>query len=170
MAPGEQAPLVSEAVEPNKTRRSALGLRALDSERACAGYTLFAPTTAGRTVYLIDLNGNVVHTWEAPHPPGMYGYLSDRGTLVYNGRTLEANNDFIGQSPWKGGALVAMDWNGEVLWEVRHPDHHHDGRLLRNGNVALLCMRAIPRSLASRVRGGLFGTEHKGEMYADYVV
>ncbi|HEV2413733.1 MAG TPA: aryl-sulfate sulfotransferase, partial [Candidatus Dormibacteraeota bacterium] len=111
-----------------------------------------------------------MHTWEAPYPPGMYGYLSDRGTLVYNGRTTEARNDFIGQSPWKGGALVEMDWNGEVLLEVRHPDHHHDGRLLRNGNVALLCMTAIPRGLAARVVGGLPQTEHEGEMYADYVV
>lgn len=162
--------MTSDSVEPNRVKRSGLGLRALDLERACPGYTLFAPTTAGRTVYLIDLNGDVVHTWEAPYPPGMYGYLSDRGTLVYNGRTSEARNDFIGQSPWKGGALVEMDWNGEVLLEVRHPDHHHDGRLLRNGNVALLCMTAIPRGLAARVVGGLPRTEHEGEMYADYVV
>jgi hypothetical protein len=63
-----------------------------------------------------------------------------------------------------------MDWKGEVLWEVHHPDHHHEGRLLRNGNVAPLCMAAILRTLASQIVGGLAGTEHDGEMYADYVL
>ena len=157
-------------VEPSKAKRNGVGLRALDRDRACPGYSLFAPITTDRTVYLIDLDGNVVHTWDAPYSPGLYGYLTERGTLVYNGRSPQAGNDFLSQLPWKGGVLLEMDWNGRVLWEVQNPDHHHDGRLLRNGNVALLCMAAIPRTLASRVVGGLPGTENNGDMYADYLL
>ena len=63
-----------------------------------------------------------------------------------------------------------MDWQGRVRWEVRHPDHHHDGRKLRNGNVILLCMTPMPKELIPRVQGGLAGTEHEGAMYADYLV
>ena len=36
-------------------------------------------------MYLVDLQGNVEHTWQMPYP-GIYGYLTERGTLFYNGR------------------------------------------------------------------------------------
>jgi hypothetical protein len=31
--------------------------------------------------YLIDLNGKTVHTWRRPYRPGMYGYLTEVGTV-----------------------------------------------------------------------------------------
>ena len=58
-----------------------------------------------------------------------------RGTLLYNGRTSEDN--FLSRFPFKGGVVLEADWSGRVLWELRHPDHHHVGILLRNGNVLL---------------------------------
>jgi len=93
-------------------------------------------------VYLIDLQGEVVHTWNMPYPPGLSGYLTERGTLFYNGRTSEES--FLSRFPFKGGIVLEADWNGKVLWEVRHPDHHHHGILLRNGNVLLHCMAEYP--------------------------
>jgi len=71
------------------------------------------------TVYLIDLGGETVHTWCMPYP-ALYGYLTARGTLVYNGRIDSRDDSFLNSAPWKGGALLEVDWNGEVLWEVRH--------------------------------------------------
>jgi outer membrane protein assembly factor BamB len=53
---------------------------------------------------------------------------------------------------------------------VRQPDHHHDGIRLRNGNVLLICLAQLPQHLVSQVKGGRPGTEHNGEMYADYLV
>ena len=100
---------VPGGVEQSRARRSGVGLRAADLSRASPGYTLFTPQTADRTVYLIDLEGRVVHTWEAPYPPGLYGYLSERGTLLYNGRTEQTGSDFIAGGPWKGGALLEID-------------------------------------------------------------
>src|SRR5260370_23441606 len=146
-------------VEQSTRRRGGIGLRAYDPERACPGYTLFATMTADKIVFLIDLEGNVVHQWELPYPPGMYGYLTDRGTLFYNGRVVDDPSRFLNKLPWKGGAALEVDWNGRVLWEARHPDHHHDGRRLRNGNVLLLCAAPIPRELAVRVVGARPGTE-----------
>src|SRR6266851_5103143 len=130
------------SIEPNTIKRRGVGLRGYDSQRASPGYTLFAPMQGGGLVVLIDLNGAVAHMWNMPYPPGLYGYLTDRGTLFYNGKI--PNDSFIGQRPFQGGVAMEVDWSGNPRWEVRYPDHHHDGRLLRNGNLVLLCATALP--------------------------
>ena len=156
------------AVDQNSIRRRGTGLRGLDEARASPGLTLFAPM-GDTAVHLIDLRGIVVHTWHMPYRPGLYGYLTDRGTLFFNGQI--PNDTFLGKQPFMGGAAMEVDWNGKVLWELRQPDHHHDGRRLRNGNVVLLCGRELPVDIAKRVRGGRPGTEVDGKaMWADVVV
>jgi Arylsulfotransferase (ASST) len=157
-------------VEQIKAKRSGTGLRALDVNRACPGFTLFAPQSGGGTVYLIDLEGNVTHTWQMPYPPGNSGYLTESGTLFYNGKILEDSKRFISGQPWKGGAALEVDWNGRVLSEVRQPDHHHDGIRLRNANLLLICLAQLPQDLVPKIKGGMPGTEHNGQMYADYLV
>jgi len=153
------------AVEQNTLKRRGIGLRALDLEHASPGFTLFAPHfVENRTVYLIDLEGNVVHTWDMPYPPGMSGYLTDRGTLFYNGRTPEQS--FLSRFPFKGGAVLEADWNGKVLWEIRYPDHHHHGILLRNGNVLLHCLGQVPGDIARRVSGGMVERSMQSGAYA----
>jgi len=153
-----------------KGKRAGVGLRAYDAERACPGYTLYAPITGDGDVYLLDIEGAVAHAWRMPYPPGLYGCLTPNGTLLYNGKVLEKSDRFISGQPWKGGAVLEADWNGNVLWEVRHPDHHHDGIKLRNGNVLLLCLAAVPRDLVPRIQGGIAGSEHEGDIHADYLV
>ena len=168
------------AIEQNTLKRRGVGLRACEPERAFAGFTLFAPHfVQNRNVYLIDLQGEVVHTWNMPYPPGLSGYLTDRGTLFYNGRTSEQS--FLSRFPFKGGVVLEADWNGKILLEVRHPDHHHHGILLRNGNVLLNCMGQVPEDIARRVKGGVeedtfpsgqYAPRSKsetGKMYSDYL-
>jgi len=163
---GAAAPLT---IDPNTIRRRGVGFRGYDPRRAFPGFTLFAPATGGGIVYLIDMQGNVVHTWKMPYPPGLYGYLTEKGTLFYNGQIR--NDTWIGKQPYMGGAAMEADWNGKVLWEIKQPDHHHDGLLLRNGNVLLLCSAELPANVAARVRGGLAGTEHDGnKIDSDYLV
>jgi Arylsulfotransferase (ASST) len=171
---------VMAATEQNTLKRRGIGLRVCEPERASPGFTLFAPHfVQNRVVYLIDLQGEVVHTWNMPYPPGLSGYLTERGTLFYNGRTSEES--FLSRFPFKGGVVLEADWNGKVLWELRHPDHHHHGILLRNGNVLLHCMGEVPDGIARRVKGGM--SEHNmlsgqyaprpdadaGKMYSDYL-
>ena len=167
-----QAPhaLDRSPIEPNAIKRRGVGLRGYDPDRAYRGFTLFAPSNiANRTVYLIDMEGKVVHTWEMPHPPGLYGYLTPRGTLFYNGKI--PNSSHLGQSAFKGGAALEVDWNGKVLWQVEHEDHHHDGMRLQNGNVLLICARPIPDDIVRQVRGGRSGSEYdNGKMNSDYLV
>ena len=52
-------------VEQNKIIRSVIGPRACDRNRAFPGFTLFAPLS-----YLIDLDGEVIHTWQCRILPG----------------------------------------------------------------------------------------------------
>ena len=104
-----------------------------------------------------------------PYPPGLYGYLTERGTLFHNGKI--PNETHLGQSPFMGGAALEMDWNGRVLWEVKHPEHHHDGLRLRNGNVLLMCSMPLPDEIVRKVQGGLPGTEYdNGRMNGDYLL
>src|SRR2546425_4570463 len=96
---------VMTAVEQNTLKRRGVGMKAFDPERACPGFTLFAPLfVESRTVYLIDLQGKVVHTWKMPYSPGLSGYLTERGTLYYNGRYPEDN--FLSRFPFKGGVAL----------------------------------------------------------------
>jgi len=164
----QRASLTQPGIEPNTIKRRGTGLRGYDPQRVSPGYTLFSPLQGGGMVVLIDLEGAVTHTWNMPYPPGLYGYLTDKGTLFYNGKI--PNDTFMGKLAFQGGVALEVDWNGEALWEVRQPDHHHDGRLLRNGNVLLSCATALPADVADQVKGGISGTEDNGTIYADYIV
>ncbi|HWN13975.1 MAG TPA: aryl sulfotransferase, partial [Candidatus Dormibacteraeota bacterium] len=157
-------------VDQQKIRRTRTGLIAHDPARTQPGYTLFAPMFGDGTVHLVDMDGKSAHTWRLPYRPGLYGHLLDNDRLFYCGKVMEDLARFEAWPRFKGGAVLEVDWQGRVLWEVRHPDHHHDARRLRNGNVLLLCLAPLPADLARNVRGGLPGTEANGLIYADYLV
>jgi hypothetical protein len=163
------APIATPRIEPVTIKRRGTGLRGHDPDRAFSGFTLFSPLpSSNKTVYLIDMAGTVVHTWNMPYPPGQSGYLTERGTLFFNGQI--PNESHVGKAPYRGGAALEMDWNGRVLWEVNHPDHNHDGIRLRNGNVMLICQKPLPDGMAAKVQGGRPGTEYdNGKMDAPYL-
>jgi len=70
-------------------------LRYYDKEKACVGYMLFWPwgLDGKSPVFLIDMEGNVVHTWPALVNPKFY----EDGLLI--------------------GGFKELDWDGNVLWE-----------------------------------------------------
>jgi hypothetical protein len=157
-------------VDQQKIRRSRTGLIAHDPSLAQPGYTLFAPMYGDGRVYLIGMDGAVEHEWGMPYRPGLYGYLLDNGHLFYSGKVMTDLERFEAWRRFKAGAALEVDWQGRVVWELRHPDHHHDARKLRNGNVLLLCLRPLALELAARVQGGLPDTEAGGVIYADYLL
>ncbi len=157
-------------VEQQKIRRMRTGVTAHDASRAQPGYTLFSPMFGDGSVYLIDMDGEVVHTWCLPYRPGLYGQLLDNGHLLYRGKVMEDLHRFEAWPRVKGGAVLEVDWRGRTLWEVRHPDHHHDAQKLRSGNVLLLCSRRLPTELVGCIQGGLCRGESDSTMYGDYLV
>jgi hypothetical protein len=161
---------VQTSIEPNTIKRRGVGFHGYDQARVFPGFTLFAPSAnTNKMVYLIDLQGNVVHGWEMPYPPGNFGYLTDRGTLFYNGQI--PNPSHTGQKPYMGGAALEMDWKGRILWEVNHPAHNHGGIRLRNGNVLLICAKPLPDGIVPKIQGGRPGSEYdNGKMDGPYLV
>lgn len=156
-------------VDQNTVRRRGVGLRAINQEKAFPGYTLFAPLVGQGEVYLIDLKGSVVYQWKLPYPPGPYGYLLPNGNLLYLGKTPRLEERVSNWSMFKGGAILEVDWDGNIVWEYYHPDHHHDARRLRNGNTILLCLEKLPRDLVPLIKGGVPQSEVNGDMYSDVV-
>jgi hypothetical protein len=170
MSPAAQPAAPPDGIEPITIKRRGVGFRGIDKAHAFPGFTLFAPIAAtNRTVYLIDIAGAVVHRWEMPYAPGLHGYLTQQGRLFYNGKI--PNETHLGKTPFMGGSAMEVDWNGKVLWEVKHPEHHHDGIRLRNGNVMLFCANELSPAIAGGVRGGRAGSEYEnGRMNADYLL
>src|SRR5881409_229771 len=140
-------------VDQQRVRRTRTRLIAHDPVRALQGYTLFTPMFGDGTVYLVDMRGEVVHTWRLPHRPGLYGYLLDNGHLFYSGKVMEDLGRFEAWARFKAGAALEVDWNGKTVWEIRHPDHHHDARKLRTATSSCsACVRSRPTSTrASKV-------------------
>lgn len=107
------------AVDQQKIRRTRTGLIAHDPARAQPGYTLFAPMYGDGTVYLIDMDGEAVHTWRLPYRPGLYGYLLDNGHLLYGGKVMDDLGRFEAWPRVKGGAVLEVDWSGRVGSGIR---------------------------------------------------
>ena len=84
-----------------------------DKEKAFPGYTLFG---VGSRTYLLDLDGQVVHTW----PIGTNPHLLD------NGNILDASKD----DPSGFQGFKEVDWDGKTVWEYTEKREgyapHHD--------------------------------------------
>jgi outer membrane protein assembly factor BamB len=126
------------------------------ASKAYEGYTLFTPLFHDKT-YLIDMLGNVVHTWEhKADPPGLHYILLENGHILGNTRGKFVPRPKEGSQPkpkpkenpnpdknfnFGGGAkgLKEIDWDGNAIWEYNPgPSEgvvHHDFVRLPNGNT-----------------------------------
>lgn len=117
------------------------------------GYTLVMPLNA-QAVYLIDLAGEVVHTWETDSAPGGWCYLLEDGSLLRLGRE-DREPSFRGGGI--GGRIQKLAPDGTVLWhyELASPDawQHHDAEPLPNGDVIVIAWeRKSAREAVARGR------------------
>jgi len=101
------------------------------------GYILFAPLRS-TTTYLINYDGDVIHTWPGDYFPGNAVYLLGNGNLLRTGSLR--NNTF--DAGGAGGIVQEIDWNGNVLWEFSYSNDqyrlHHDVEYLPNGNILMI--------------------------------
>ncbi len=101
------------------------------------GYNLYAPLNS-TTVYLMDNNGNTVHSWNTGYRPGNAVYLLDNGLLLATGNVGNATFGVGGA----GGIVRTLDWDGNVTWtyEYSSSEHlsHHDGAMLPDGDVLMI--------------------------------
>lgn len=155
----------------NTLDRRGSGLLYVDHDRASGGYTLYTPIAGEGEVYLVDLDGNVVHEWKLPYTPGRHARLLDDGTLFYNGKQPQETPLFPIWGVYHGGVIIQADKDGTVLRQVEHTYQHHDVTLLSNGNLVLMTVEKLSPEQAARVQGGHPGTEAPGGViWGDVVV
>lgn len=155
-----------------QTRRrvSRTGLTALDRDKACPGFVLYSPMGGSGDAYLINLDGEEVHHWTLPYPPGLYGYLLPNGNLFYGGQVRDDTWDrFPSWKRFKGGVMLEVTPAGEIVWEHSDRDHHHDARRTESGGAVYLTVEEVPQDLAAQVKGGVAEPDG-GVMWADVIV
>jgi len=99
------------------------------------GWTLYSPFSSGQT-HLLDINGQIVHTWLSGYTPGASVYLVDDGALLHTSKDTSVGTFGAGG---RGGRIERIAWDGTVEWSyvLAGTDHvqHHDIALLPSGNI-----------------------------------
>lgn len=118
------------------------GVTKNEADKTFKGYTLFAPTVKSTTTYLINMDGDIVHTWQSKYPPGLYAQLLPNGNLL-RASALPDRPVHIGGA---GGLLEEIDWNGKVVWSYKlcgpKEVQHHCFSRMPNGNTLILAWEA----------------------------
>ncbi|MEW8385738.1 MAG: aryl-sulfate sulfotransferase, partial [Candidatus Thiodiazotropha taylori] len=101
------------------------------------GYTLYARLDS-TTTYLMDNDGNPVHSWASDYRLGNAIYLLEDGSLLHTGDLENSRFDAGGA----GGIVQTIDWHGNVTWEYTYSStthlQHHDVEMLPNGNLLMI--------------------------------
>ncbi|MEE8465050.1 MAG: aryl-sulfate sulfotransferase [Dehalococcoidia bacterium] len=136
------------------------GIHLLKPGRMFQGYTLFS-TTGGDDAYLVDMEGAIVHHWH-------FGEGINDGRLLPGGNLLFRTR---GALPGlnASGAVVELDWAGNLVWEYRNAMLRRHNRLA-NGNNLFLLYEENPAHLTSLVRGGYPAPDDPKQMQGDLVV
>jgi outer membrane protein assembly factor BamB len=145
---------LTTSVDQITQRRRGVGLIAHDPACAAGGYTLIAPQTADGHVYLIGMDGGVVHEWKMPVRPGRHAVILPNGNLGYNGNHPNSPNLYAPWSMWHGGDFYEATPAGEIVWHYQDPAHHHDAQWLPNGHLLYAACAPVPEGFAQRVPGG----------------
>ncbi|HEV2969316.1 MAG TPA: aryl-sulfate sulfotransferase [Pirellulales bacterium] len=137
--PAQDAAKKDEAPPPTPAK---LGV-SINDPRALPGYNLI--NASGKTTYLFDNEGRVVHSWTSEHLSSVASYLLENGNLF---RPAEAENRKPGfQGPAAGGRIQEFDWDGNLVWDFEYHSEkrlpHHDAIKLPNGNALLICWEMI---------------------------
>lgn len=110
----------------------------LNTDKATPGYTLIAPF-GGQETFLINLNGDVVHSWKTERTPSQAAYLLPDGCLL---RTTKIPNVTFKVKGGPAGGIQKFSWDGELLWDFAISSQrrltHHDTEPLPNGNVLVV--------------------------------
>ncbi|MBN2685762.1 MAG: aryl-sulfate sulfotransferase [Pontiellaceae bacterium] len=150
------------------------------------GYTLFSPLN-GTTTYLIDMNGDVVHTWDLESAAAFSTYFLDNGHLLrsaskgggmgfgmggFGGRQRGAAEGGPPGGIGAGGKIQEIDWDGNVVWEYEYSTDtqvpHHDIEKMPNGNILMVCWDA--KSDEEAIAAGRKPEYQTGELHPDAIV
>ncbi|MBW2355283.1 MAG: aryl-sulfate sulfotransferase [Deltaproteobacteria bacterium] len=119
------------------------GVLYYDRDKAYQGYTLLDPTVGCKTTYLIDMRGNVVHTWKSEYTAGLHSVLLPNGHLLRAGALPRKKKPGYCGIGGAGGIIEEFDWQGNKVWEYKmftpgKEIQHHTFCRLPNGNTMIL--------------------------------
>ena len=157
-------------------RTSVRGVTHYVPSRAYDGFTLFS-SMFGNNVWLIDMQGNIVHRWNAePYGP-QFGRLLPNGNLLYAGVKSGGlmgpgvgylfGEEFEQSEEDRGACLIEVDWDNNLVWKYECPQFSHDFYRMENGNTMYIKYVIVPDEIKQEVQGGIPGTELNGVMWAD---
>ena len=140
------------------------GVTHYDTSKATPGYTLYSRNMS-KNVWLIDMEGEVVHEWGTTGGTTNFNYLRPNGNLFVIERIPEGPKVESGKS----GRMREYDWDGNVVWEHIDDHQHHDARRLENGNAVYIAWYEFTDEEAAKVKGGTPGTEIDGKIYGEAI-
>jgi hypothetical protein len=115
------------------------------------GYTLYSKM-GNNSVYLLDMNHNIYHTWSSSVQTGYSTYLLPNHHIM---RTVQNNGNQL-SGPAMCGKVQDLDWNGNVTWQFTYSTStycsHHDIHPMPNGNVLLIVYEV--KTAAEAVQAG----------------
>ncbi|MBT3297796.1 PQQ-binding-like beta-propeller repeat protein [archaeon] len=109
------------------------------------GLVLFAPQS-GQTIYLIDSEENIIHSWDTGKD-SPYGQLLNDGTLLYIATKKAIPTDKVNE-----GVIREVDWENNILWEYTDLNIHHDFAKLPNGNILAIQWEIMSEENLERVQ------------------
>ncbi len=131
-------------------------------------YNLFTALNS-TTTYLIDSEGNAIHTWESSYRPGNAVYLLEDGSLLRTGTTNSQNFDTGGA----GGIVQILDIDSNVTWEYSYNSSefrlHHDVEMLPNDNILMIAweLKSEAEAIAAGRDPSLLSD---GELWPDHII
>jgi hypothetical protein len=145
------------AIQGEPPQRAKSGV-SINDPKAFQGYTLVSPMTSAKS-FLIDMQGNIVRTWEGTGTPALTAYLLPNGNLLRpcsGGAGFGSNRGGL----FPKGRIQGFTWDGELVWdfafqsnkEVGKFTYTHDLVALPNGNV--LAIMTVGNSAAEAAAMG----------------
>lgn len=125
------------------------GVTVHDKSKAYQGYTLYCVEKGNRAL-VVDMEGNVVHSWDFPSLSSPVKPLP-RGHIMVLQSTDGKHSD----------RLRKYDWDGNMVWEFALPggfySFHHDFNQLSNGNIMVLTtkLRTLPEFIPHQVKDNI---------------
>jgi Arylsulfotransferase (ASST) len=133
---------------------------------------LFSPIAA-TSVYLMSLDGQLLHEWKTPDPPGYSVYLLPNGNLLRANSVSDRPLSALQGS--NGGRVEMLDWDGNAVWRFDYAttagQQHHDVYWMpTSGHVLMVAWetRTTAEALAAGRAAETIPAE--GELWVDKVV
>ena len=119
----------------NIARTALKGVTFRNPLKTSDGFTLFCSygfspfSNAATDVWLIDMEGYVVHRWPMPYLPSLHATLLPNGNLLYPAATKAAEERDVPRELIAftyGDECLEYGWDGNLVWQVETPYQHHD--------------------------------------------